>query len=206
VIYKVGGRMFPLIHVPKCKVCSSDRRFDIEHGVMRGDSYAALAREYGASTDHEKPISDRNIADHVKAGHFPRDLAVMRALVDQRAEQMGKDLDDWSDTLVDHVTLANVTIQRTFQRLMSGQIEPELADGAKMAEFLLKYEAIIGAPTDQEVWQRSFEVMYSAMAEIMSPEQMIRFKELAGPKVKAIFEQAEKRKQNALGIGASDDD
>jgi len=91
-------------------------------------------------------------------------------LTERRAKEVGKSLDDASAVLVDQVLLADMVIQRTYERLAAGEIEPDVADGIAAAKFRQQIEREMGEAIDTEMWVSVVNAMISDGEAVMPPE------------------------------------
>src|SRR3954453_6015358 len=89
VMYRVGGRQYPLKTVGQCKVCSSEGRLAIEQEVANGRGYAAIIK----SLDEGHDLTPRNISDHVRNGHMPLEISTVREIIDERARIRGMSIE-----------------------------------------------------------------------------------------------------------------
>lgn len=168
VMYRVGGRYYPMRHDAKCRVCQSCERVQIENALLAGHGYTAIARAVPA----EEMITPALIKKH-RDRHLPLDLAVRHGLIDERAKELGLALEQAAGTVVDQVTLARAVVQRAFARLASGEVEPSLADGLAAAKLLTAMQVDEGE-LDQEAMVRILSAYMEAVGGVVSGEQLAR--------------------------------
>lgn len=175
---RVGGRDYPLVSVSNCKTCQSPYRAWIEQYIVQGMTYAAIAKmltdtqEYGGALGH--PDKDR-IAHHVQQGHFALPLVAQRALIEKRAKEMGKNLEDAAEQLVDYVTANELIIQRGVEALQAGELEVDATAllGAIKAQHSI--EQTIGASVDNETWVTATMAMIEDFRSVLAPGQWDQF-------------------------------
>lgn len=171
VTYKVGGREYPMKTVRTCKVCMSPYRFDVEEAVVAGRTYAKIVESL--PEDHD--LNVRNVKDHYYNGHMPLEVAASRQIVEERAARVGKRIEDSTDSLVDGVTLLNVTVQKVFEDIAAGRLQPEVADGIRAANILAQLGEYDDGGLDQQAFVEAFMVYHESAQDLMSPEQFEKF-------------------------------
>src|SRR5437660_1619186 len=96
----VGGRTYARRSVPRCLVCSSSVREQVERALLRGDPPSLIAESFP-----DAELSARNVGDHFRHGHIPIDPAV-RDMLAADAEERGRPLAKAAITKAAHVRLA----------------------------------------------------------------------------------------------------
>lgn len=175
IIYRVGGREYPLKTNRQCRVCMSPHRFDIEDALINGRTYRKIVESLPEG--HE--LVTANVKNHYLNGHLPLEQAATRQIIEARAERVGKSIEDAAQSLVDGLTLAEVVVQKTFEGIASGEIAPDLKDGLAAAKFLADFgEYDEDGGTDMMAVSEAFMVYHDAAAEVMTPEQFAAFGEM----------------------------
>ena len=170
VTYRLGGRTYPMKTAPQCKVCQSPERIDIERKLLHG--YGPTAIWGGLSEQSQEQIKIRNIGDHSRA-HLPVDHIVRQAIIEARVRDLGGDMESATGTLVDQISFAKVGLQKVYERMVDGEIQPDVADGIAMAKFLHQVEVEAGGQEfDGEMMARGFMAYMRAMQQVCSPEQI----------------------------------
>lgn len=121
----LGGRRYPLRHSPKCPVCNCEDRFSIEEAILMGRSYASIHRGLADRyRDEEHPdfISIDAMRYHTKA-HMPSDVTVSRAIIERRAQDMGRALETMEGTLIDAYSVASEVMRLGFERIARGELK-----------------------------------------------------------------------------------
>jgi len=86
-------------------------------------------------------ISVRNISEHRRRGHLPIDHETVREVLDAGLQGPVQDLMiDATAKLAADQHAARIVIERAFQRLSTGEIQPTLRDGLRAAQFLADAE------------------------------------------------------------------
>lgn len=170
VVYRLGGREYPLRSVPQCKVCQSHYRVEIERGLIKSYGYTAIHRSLPEQAKNE--LSIRNIQEHVTRGHLPVDESIRRVVMEARAREIGVSVEDAETALVDHISFARVGLQKVFSSMAEGRLEPDVKDGIAFASLLAKIEERAGDGVDEEMVFNGFMAQLKAMRQVCSPEQM----------------------------------
>lgn len=188
VAYRLGGREYPLRTNANCRVCQSPYRMSVEEELAAGRPYTAIAR----GLPEDARLSAQNVSSHYHGGHLPFDVEVHRRILERRAEKVGRSIEEGVESLVDEVSLAEVVVQRTYERMERGEIEPDVADGIRAAR-LLAAVGQEGDTGDKAAWTEAFMVYFAAARRIMSAEQFAEFGAVlaANPILRALRTRAE---------------
>lgn len=166
IVYRIGGREYPMRSVPQCKTCQSHYRVEVENAILRGFGYAAVARHL----PEQAKLTAENVRDHVTNGHMPIEETVRRALLEQRAEEVG--YDEARQTIVDQIGFARVGLQRVFEQMSSGKLEPDISHGIAFARLLQDAEASAGGEIDRQMMLQGFMAYQEAIVATCTPEQV----------------------------------
>jgi hypothetical protein len=184
---RIGKHVYPVRSVPTCTVCQSPHRYSIERELMYGSTYKAVHTSMEA-LDPPPPTAEA-MARHVVNNHMPLQQTSQRLMIERRAVEMGKSIEEGAESLLDAAGVNSAIIERGFRRLQDGDIEPNMNDLLQA----LKLQAQIDAATpsgsvDNEVWMEAMMEAMKIAQKIMPPEMWGRFgAELAAsPVVKAI--------------------
>jgi hypothetical protein len=201
VTYRLGGENYTLHSAPGCLVCASPARLDIEMSIVRGNTYASIERHLPAGSG----VSAHNIRSHYAAGHLPLQVEVMRRLLERRATEIGRDIQDGVDDLVDHVSLAREVVRATYERLASGELQVDVNDGIAAARLL----AQIGDgedSTDRAAWVEAFMAYHDTARSLMGPELFAQFqRSLSRNPVLQALQERHQARQEALEPASSKD-
>src|SRR4051812_32542213 len=100
VMVRVGRHDYPARHVSGCLTCTSPYRRRIEADVVAGRTYAAIARLLPPPEGDAPANPDWEcIRRHFDSGHMPMQAEVRRRLIETRAKQVGKSIDNAAETL-----------------------------------------------------------------------------------------------------------
>lgn len=191
VMYRLGGRTYPMRSEPKCKVCQSPYRVEIERSLIR--SYGPTAVHRSLPVKAQEQISVKNISDHAKA-HLPVDHTIRQAAIQARAQELGTDFESAEGALVDHIVFARLGLQQVYERMADGEIKPSVQDGIAFAQMLLKVEEAAGGGLDEEMMARGFMVYMRAMRQVCTPAQIQQMSEIIqqDPIMKALLSMSER--------------
>lgn len=210
---RIGDRVYDAVYEPRCRTCTHPGRQLIEAAVLRNYSYRMIAREFSSkevpgpegTTQILPDIGHASIRNHFVQGHMPMEAAALRRLAEKRAEEIGADYEEALGQFVDHHILANAVVQKTYDRLVLGEIEPEVKDGLAAAKFLADAQAAAGGGggIDGEAWSEAMTIYFETARAIMPPDLWYQFttKLATNPILQAISERMNSE-QGAIG-GAS---
>lgn len=163
---KIGGRVYPVVSRPNCRTCQHPDRLHIEHQIMSGISYTAVA-DWAADQEngHLPPPGPDSLATHAKT-HMGIPGRVQRAIIDRRAEDLVLDADD--TMAADYVTLARLLIKTGLEGLADGTLKPQLSDILAAAKFLAEHDS---TDDDQDInaWRETL-MTYMEVARRYIPD------------------------------------
>lgn len=206
ILVRVGGRSYSARNVKQCLTCRSKHRNQIEHAIISGMPYAMIVSDVVEPYDDHSllgsPTYD-SILRHVRKGHMPLPYSTRRKIIEQRAEEIGKNVADGQEILADNVAIYRAVIQRGFERLNSGEIEPSMQD--LMAA--LKLQSIVEATDDdnpehnEDLWRAALMAYMEIVKNNVSHEvfQQIGREMSASPAIRAI---GERRKAVTGGLAS----
>ena len=169
IMYRLGGREYPMRTVPQCKVCQSHYRVEIERGLIKSYGYTAIHRSLPEQAKTE--LSIRNIEEHAKR-HLPVDEGIRRAVIEARAREIGVSVEDSHESLVDHISFARVGLGKVYEAMANGDLNPDVKDGIAFANLLLKVEERAGGGVDDEMMFGGFMAYLKAIRSVCTPEQV----------------------------------
>lgn len=169
-MYRLGGREYPLRSAQGCKTCDSPYRLDVEQQIAAGHSYASIVR----GLPDDAGLTPANVRAHLVAGHLPLQVEALRRIAEDRADAIGRDVEAGVASLVDQVVLARTVVQRSFERIAAGAVEPEVADGIAAAR-LLHQMGVDDQQGDRDLWTEAFMVYHDVARRLMPPEMFERF-------------------------------
>jgi hypothetical protein len=169
VTYRLGGREYPLRSEPKCLVCQSPHRVEIERGLLRAYSPTSVYRTLPEQA--QASLSVKSIGSHARQ-HMPVDHVVRQAFIRERTEELGKDYEEIEGSLVDGIVFARTGLQKVYEDMMEGKIQPDVKDGIAFAQFLSKAEDQAGGDIDLDVAALGFMEYLAVLRAVCTPEQI----------------------------------
>jgi hypothetical protein len=181
---RIGDRLVDAGFEPACHTCTHPARAEIEQSIVQGHSYRGVASRYSevewtepnGKTVQLPRVGWESIFTHFKNGHMPVGAEAMRQIVERRAEQIGaKQYEQQVTQIVDQVTFAQQVLTKTQERLISGDIAPEVRDGLAAAKFLQDMEDKSQTSLDAEAWSEAMQRYFEIAQRIMPPEMWEHF-------------------------------
>lgn len=208
---RIGGRVYDAIYEARCNTCTHPARQLIEAEILRNNSYRAIARMYSGTLvpavgGGEEPLPEigyASIRNHFTSGHMPIGPATLRRLAEERAAEIGSNYEEACEQFVDHYVLAKAVVHRTHERLVMGEIEPEVKDGVAAAKFLADADAAAGGGVDAEAWAEAMTIYFEEAQAIMPMDMWQRFTQrlAQNPVLRAIAERTTPAEPRALEGG-----
>lgn len=171
---KIGNREYDAAYHSSCHTCTHPARMWIEERILTGWSFRAIsARVSGIQVDgpdgvpYPMPeVGFNSIYSHFRNGHMPLAVEAMRQLTEKRARELGSTYEEAAGQFVDHVVLAEAVIARTHERMVLGEIEPDIRDGLAAAKFLAETRATVGGD-DSAAWSTAMTRYFETARQFM---------------------------------------
>lgn len=174
---QIGSRRYDAVKVQSCHTCTHPARMLIEEKLIQNYSYRVIAEMFSEKMmvlkEGDDPIwlpkvGYMSIGGHYTKGHMPLEAASMRRIADKRAQRISEHvMEDGDDPFVDQFVLAEAVVARTHQRLVKGEIEPEVRDGLAAAKFLQQIEDETENGVTAEAWAQAMTVYFETARRIM---------------------------------------
>lgn len=186
----------PVISVPQCHVCTSERRLWIERQLMRGRSYAAIANSLPPEVlpgGESRKIDRRSIANHSKE-HMPLDSAVVRAVLEEEADLVGQ---NWEEGVRGAFTLQGALlnlIQKAYDDAMNSVTTIEARDIAQFAKLYkeISDNSSVAATEEAKMAVRLFtEAIQNVADDFLEGDAVNEFKRAIVDEVKRLRERDE---------------
>lgn len=168
ILTRIGGREYPLRSLPNCRTCQHPQRDEIENAMLAGQSMLSIRR--ALPEDDFRPSYD-GLRGHFKNNHMPLEASAQVALIERNAKRQGLKIEEAIDTLVDHITVAEMVVQKGFQRMQSGEISPEMTDVLNAVKIVEQIQSRVQGDMDQEMWVSATMSMLEDARQIMNPQQ-----------------------------------
>lgn len=171
VMIEVNGQRYPMKTVQQCRTCMSPYRLEIEQAVLEQRSYQKISDAVADRDPGTLPNpSYQSIRDHVNKGHMPIGPTAERALVEARAQQIGRDIENYAAGLADYVSVNQIIIQRGMDRLARGELKPSMAELLTAIRMQHSIETASDDGVDAQAWQEAL-VAYMEVAQAFIPQE-----------------------------------
>ncbi len=174
---KIGNQVYDARHDNRCKVCTHPARTQIEIAIVQGWAYTRIEREYsnveytsGGQPSVLPAVGWQSIRHHFRTGHMPLSAEIRRRLTEQRAQEIGSKYEEAASQFVDHYTVAQAVLVRGHERLVAGELEPDLKDTLAAAKFLKEIEDAAQGTLNEEAWSQAMTIYFETAQELMSPD------------------------------------
>jgi len=174
---RVGDREYPAKHVPQCLTCRSRYRTQIEQGIINGMPYSMIIEQLVEPYDNHSLLgapSYDGLLRHVRSGHMPVPFSVQRRIIEERGKEIGRSAEQGEQLLVDNIGILRTVVQRGFERLNNGEIQPNMNDLLTA----LKLQAAVTAEENEGLNEDAYVDALWAYMEIVqrhvSPEVLQR--------------------------------
>lgn len=179
---KIGNRIVDARKIKSCLTCNHPARMAIEELLLHGESYQSIVRRYSgveytvAGRKQILPKFDyQALRAHYKNGHMPLEAAVVRDLIEKRATEVGSNYEEMGERFVDRVLFAQMVVAKGQQRLVAGEIQPDVKETLAAAKFLQDVEDASKGAEGTEVWAQAMEVYFTVARQVMNDETWGRF-------------------------------
>lgn len=169
LMVEVNGRTYPLKRVAQCRTCMSPYRMEIEQAILEQHSYQQIALVVADREPGRLPNPSRqSIRDHVNNGHMPIGPTAERALVESRAKQIGRDIEEHATSLANYATVNEIIINRGMERLARGELRPSMSELLTAIRMQHAIESTTDEGLDSAAWQQAL-VAYMEVAQQFIP-------------------------------------
>lgn len=180
---RVGNRTYDAVRVNTCHTCMHPARMEIEEAVVNNHSYRSIADRYsevsyensdGTTTVLPK-IGFMSIRNHFKRGHMPIGQAALRRIGERRAQEIGSKYEEMSDQFVDHYTVAQAVLRKGYERLNTGDLEPDVKETLAAAKLLKEIEDGAQQTLDADAWSQAMTVYFETARQFMDDGTWTQF-------------------------------
>lgn len=180
---KIGGRTYDAVQSSTCRTCMHPARLEIEAKIAQGHTYRAIAEMYSETeythgsgeTITLPPIEWNHIFAHFQHGHLPVETAVLRAVVDERAKELGQAYEEQTSKLVDGYVFAKQVLTKAQEGLADGELSPTLSDGIAAAKLIQEIEKSSLGSVEVEAWSEAMMIYFETAQRFMPPEMWEHF-------------------------------
>lgn len=157
VLVRVGNRTYPAKSVAQCRTCRSKYRSQIEQGLIGGMTYQSVMSELVDPFDDHSPLGTpgyQSVLGHVNRGHMPVPFSAQRRILEQRATEIGRSVEKGEQLLLDSVSVSRTIVQRGFELMNTGELQPSMNDLMKALQLQATVEGGSGG-MDEEAWREA---------------------------------------------------
>lgn len=158
-----------VIHEPRCKVCTSEVRAEIDGWLVRGFSYLGLSKRLKAAG---YDISDKSLERHAKR-HLDIDKSAYRTIFDQNVKEMGEAQARGELRVVSGQAWLDMFIQQATDILIKGELEVEAKDVIKAIELREAFRRD-GISIMEERFMLEVQAIAQAIKELLPPDKYIQ--------------------------------
>lgn len=170
VMLRVGNGRAPYKFVTNCNTCQSPHRAYIEEQLAKGIAIATIVREV-SDLDHGEQRSApswESVKNHLAKSHMPLDLARTRGVMEDRAREVGQAISDEVDIHVDYVAANRLIVQKGIDRIVTGEIQPDVKDVLSATRALADIDRQMGdTGLDIAVLYEALDVLLQTTAAFM---------------------------------------
>jgi len=145
---------------PRCSICKSKWRRTIDQLLVMGVPFSEIARQF-----EEEGITRRGLSNH-KRKHLSVEQAAIRRVIEEKARQIGEDVDSTSRLLLTRRGYMEVALMKSYQSILDGTVVPEPRDIIQMISLMEKMEKDTASVQVDEM-MRDFNAFTQAVKEIV---------------------------------------
>jgi hypothetical protein len=173
VMVDVGGRQYPMRTVTQCRTCMSPHRLEIEQAILEQRSYASIANALlDRETGRLPHPGNQSIRDHVLKNHMPIGPTAERALVEERAQAIGRDIETYTAGLANYATVNEIIVQRGMERLARGELQPSMSELLTAIRMQHAIESTTEDGLDAAAWQEALVAYMEVAAQFIPQENL----------------------------------
>jgi hypothetical protein len=173
VMIDVGGRKYPMRTVSQCRTCMSPYRMEIEQAILEQHGYMTIANALvGRESGRLPNPGHQSIRDHVLKNHMPLGPTAERALVEERAKQIGRDIETHTAGLADYASVNQIIVQRGMDRLARGELQPTMSELLTAIRMQHAIESTTEDGLDAAAWQEALVAYMEVAAQFIPQENL----------------------------------
>lgn len=123
----------PIVHEPRCKVCTSPQRNSIDRMLAAGFTYSEIERQFGGN------VPRKSIALH-STKHLNYEEAAIREVIEKEALNAQRNYEEGVGRLVTKNAYLEVALQKAYDSLIKNDTMVEPKDAVKVIEMLTKLQ------------------------------------------------------------------
>lgn len=172
-LVRINGRTYPAKSVKQCRTCRSKHRAQIEQGLISGMTYQAVLAELVDPYEDHSPLGApgyQSLLSHVKKGHMPMPYSTQRKLLEQRAEETGKSIEEGGKSLADSLAIIRSIVQTGFDMVSRGDLRPSMGELLKALQLQAAIEGTEDGAASEEAWRTALITYMEIVQSHVSPE------------------------------------
>lgn len=145
---------------PRCHICKSRFRRTMDQLLVMGVPFAEISRQF-----ETEGVTRRALSNH-KRKHLSVEQAAIRQVIEERARQIGEDVDNTRKHLLTRKGYMEVAMMKSYQAILDGTLTPEPRDIVQMIALMEKMEKDTSASQVDEM-MREFNAFTQAVKEVV---------------------------------------
>lgn len=177
----IGGRRYPYKTIHNCQICRSIHRNEIEQALLTGMTNIQVLHEVIETYEFHSPIGTPSLGSlsrHLQQKHMPSPFMIQREVIERRAKEMGRNIRDGEEFLVDSMTVIRTIVQKGYTRLSEGEIQPSMGDMLKAIQIQHSVEATQAVTESMddgvEMWRAALMEYMKIVQGVVSPADFQR--------------------------------
>ena len=166
-----GGAVvsFPVDEIvePRCSICKSRFRRTMDQLLVMGVPFSEISRQFEV-----EGITRRALSNH-KRKHLSVEQAAIRQVIEEKARQIGEDVDNTKRSLLTRKGYMEVAMMKSYQSILDGTVVPEPRDVVAMISVMEKMEKDTASFQVDEM-MRDFNAFTQSVKEVVGPEMYDR--------------------------------
>lgn len=162
-----GGAVisFPVDEIvePRCSICKSRFRRTMDQLLVMGVPFSEISRQF-----ETEGITRRALSNH-KRKHLSVEQAAIRQVIEEKARQIGEDVDNTKRSLLTRKGYMEVAMMKSYQSILDGTVVPEPRDIVAMISVMEKMEKDSSAVQVDEM-MRDFNAFTQAVKEVVGQD------------------------------------
>ena len=156
---------FPVEEIvePRCSICKSRFRRTMDQLLVMGVPFSEISRQF-----ETEGITRRALSNH-KRKHLSIEQAAIRQVIEEKARQMGEDVDNTRRHLLTRKGYMEVAMIKSYQSILDGTVVPEPRDVLGMIAMMEKMEKDSSSIQMDEM-MREFNAFTQAVKEVVPAE------------------------------------
>jgi hypothetical protein len=122
---------------PRCKVCKSPYRHDMEEALLRGMSYTQVGKFFEKLG---QDVNRKNLASHEK-NHMNLANAALRNVLEKRAREALVNVEETEGLIMTKMGMLDAMLHKVWEQIINDNIEWKPGDVLQIMQYIEKLEA-----------------------------------------------------------------